>query len=184
MPRLQDPAGGFRRHCRLNGSGTTCLSHFDWNPPTSRRSHFRVRSGGVCSRRCPPLLALSPRSRGRYGRLESLRVAFPAACGAHRLRQRDRRLAHHMLEIDSPLQYPAPWAGFFIFDLAVSGPGHGIPAPPISHTDLPRDTHGHCHPVSLPMETQLPNLGQLGQVSAVDCTPSLQFSPCATTAAW
>jgi hypothetical protein len=33
MPRLQDPAGGFHRHCRLNGSGTTCLSHFDWNPP-------------------------------------------------------------------------------------------------------------------------------------------------------
>src|SRR3954447_23134368 len=42
---------------------------------------------------------------------ESLRVAFPAACGAHRSRQRDRRLAHHGPEIGSPLQYPAPWGG-------------------------------------------------------------------------
>jgi hypothetical protein len=36
MPRLQDPAGGFHRHCRLAGSGTTYLSHFGWNPPRLR----------------------------------------------------------------------------------------------------------------------------------------------------
>src|SRR3954464_1487685 len=48
-------------------------------------------------------------------RVESLRVAFPAACGAHRSRQRDRRLAHHGPEIGSPLQYPAPWGGDPLF---------------------------------------------------------------------
>src|SRR3954463_6029717 len=47
--------------------------------------------------------------------LESLRVAFPAACGSHRSRQRDRRLAHHGPEIGSPLQYPAPWGGDPLF---------------------------------------------------------------------
>jgi hypothetical protein len=34
-------------------------------------------------------------ARYRKDRGESLRVTFPAACGARRSRQRDRRLAHH-----------------------------------------------------------------------------------------
>src|SRR4051812_21865641 len=45
--------------------------------------------------------------------LESLRVAFPAACGVKRSRQRARRLAHRCTRTAHRLfsEYPAPWGG-------------------------------------------------------------------------
>src|SRR5689334_20079386 len=44
---------------------------------------------------------------------ESLRVAFPAACGVTRSRQRARRPAHRCTRTAHPLfsEYPAPWGG-------------------------------------------------------------------------
>jgi hypothetical protein len=65
---------------------------------------------------CPMLESWSlPAQLLHPGSTQSLRVAFPAACGAHRSRQRDRRLAHHRLEIGSPPQYPVPWGGDPLF---------------------------------------------------------------------
>src|SRR5689334_1197731 len=50
---------------------------------------------------------------------ESLRVAFPAACGAKRSRQRARRPAHHRTRTAHRLilEYPAPWGGDPLFIL-------------------------------------------------------------------
>ena len=53
---------------------------------------------------------------------ESLRVAFPAACGAKRSRQRARRPAHRCTRTAHPLfsEYPAPWGGDPLFGVAAA----------------------------------------------------------------
>ena len=53
---------------------------------------------------------------------ESLRVAFPAACGVACSRQRARRLAHHHTRMAhrSFSEYPAPWGGDPLLDLVTT----------------------------------------------------------------
>src|SRR3954471_9035892 len=128
---LEEELGGLlvyreRANTRLTELGRMVHSHLEqiYNQSQETRrlakeitkpKKIQIKLGIMCTIAPDQIIELIGLIRAKHPEVESLRVAFPAACGAHRSRQRDRRLAHHGPEIGSPLQYPAPWGGGPLF---------------------------------------------------------------------